>query len=159
MKIKEWLKEHVNFKREAEEVRDNKEYAITLGVVGLIAGAIMGIVIVILQMVLGSATSAQKTTNILSVVVILALIAYLIWLLLPMFKDPSLSISSKIATTVISLVCLAVPFIIGVYLVVLAIMAVVVVVVLWLGLKIWGSSSSSSSSEPDPDYYRQLGDD
>lgn len=158
MKIKEWFREHVSIKRGDTEVRDNKGYAFTLGTVGLITGAIMGIVVVILQMVLKSAESTQTAISVFSIVIVVALLAYLVWLLLPMYKSPDINIGSKITTTFLSLICLIIPFVIGVYIAVLAIMGIIIILILWFGLKIRGASSSSSS-EPDPDYYRQLGED
>lgn len=156
MKIKEWFKENVNLKREETEVRDNKGYAFTLGTLGLFAGAATGIIVMILQMVMGSASSSQTIVNIISTAIVIALLAYLIWLLLPMFKDSSISIGNKVLTTIVALVCLAIPFILGIYLIALAVMAIIAIAALWLGLKIWKPSSSSSSSEPDPDYFREM---
>ena len=125
MRIKEWIRDNVSLKREDTEVRDYKGYGYTLGVVGLAAGGAMAIIVFIVQMIMGSATSSETVVNIIATAIIVALLAYLVWLLLPMFKDSSISIGSKVLTTVIALASLAVPFIIGIYVVVLAVIAVI----------------------------------
>ena len=150
MDIKARMKEHVNFRREAEEVRDYKGYGYTLAVVGLLAGAATGIIVFVLQTVFSSATAESDTLmNIVTTAIMVALLAYLVWLLLPMFKDAKASIGSKVVTTLVSLVCLAVPFIVGIYLVVLAIMAGVVLGVIWLMGKLWSSTEKPKAKEPD----------
>lgn len=149
MRIKEWIRDNVSLKRGDTEVRDYKGYGYTLGVVGLAAGGAMAIIVFIVQMIMGSATSSETVVNIIATAIIVALLAYLVWLLLPMFKDSSISIGSKVLTTVIALASLAVPFIIGIYVVVLAVIAVIGLAALWLGLKLLGSSQKADREDPD----------
>lgn len=149
MKIKEWINENVDLKREENEVRDYKGYGFTLAAVGLIGGAATALIAVIMQTIFGSAAASQTILDIIVFAIVVALLAYLVWLLLPMFKDSTISIGSKVLTAVIALVCLAVPFIIGVYLIVLAVIALVGFVALWLVGKIWGSSEKANREDPD----------
>lgn len=66
-----------------------------------------------------------------------------------MFKDPNISIGNKILTTVICFACLAIPFIIGIYLIVLAAIALVGFVALWTAGKIWWASQKANREYPD----------
>jgi len=156
MKAKDWLKENVDFRREEAEVRDNKGYCATTGAVGLIVGAVTGILVIILQFAVSGHEAQQKWISAVSVIAIVAMIAFLIYMLLPLFKDSSIEIGSKILTTLACIACLIVPFIIGIYAIVLVFMAVAALAILWLALKVWASSSSSSSSSnhmpPKEDY-------
>ena len=62
--MKEWLDRNVDFKREETEVRDNKEYCLTLAVVGALMGVVTGIMAVIFQFVISSKASQELWTNI-----------------------------------------------------------------------------------------------
>lgn len=156
MKAKEWIKENVDFRREEAEVRDNKGYCATMGAVGLIVGAVTGILVIILQFAVSGHEAQQYWISAVSVIAIAAMIAFLIYMLLPLFKDTSVEISSKILTTLACIACLIVPFVIGIYAIVLVFMVLAALAILWLALKVWGSSSSSSSSSnympPKEDY-------
>ena len=145
MKAKEWLEKNVDFRREETEVRDNKGYYATMAVAGLVVGGVVGIAVVILQFAVSGHEAQQNWISIISGIALLVLVAYLIYMLLPMFRDSGISIDSKIATTLISAVCLIAPAILGIYLVMLVFMIVAALGVLWLALKMWGTSSSSSS--------------
>ena len=149
MKFKEWIKNNIDFVREENEVRDNKGYVYTLALLGLVAGAAIGVIAIILQIVFGSAFASQTVLDIIVFVMVVALFAYLVWLLLPMFKDTTISIGSKVLTTLISLVCLAIPFIVGIYIVVLAVIAITAFAALWLAGKIWKSSDKAEKEDPD----------
>ncbi|MBQ8458056.1 MAG: hypothetical protein IJ540_10695 [Prevotella sp.] len=136
----------MDFRREETEVRENKSYALTMAVGGLGMGVITGIIVVILQLVISGHDSQQTWINAVTYVIGALMLAYLVYMLLPLFKDPAITIGSKIITTLISLGCLIVPFIVGIYLVVLMFMVVVGIGTLYLCLKLWLSSSKSSSS-------------
>lgn len=145
MKTKEWLND-LDFRREETEVRENKSYALTMAAGGLGMGVITGILVVILQLVISGHDSQQTWINAVTYVIGALMLAYLVYMLLPLFKDTTVSIGSKIVTTLISLGSLIVPFIVGIYLVILMFMLVVGLGTLYLCLKLWLSSSSSSSS-------------
>ena len=149
MKIKEWINENVDLKREENEIRDYKGYGFTLAAVGLVAGAATAFVTIILQTVFGSASASQTIVNFVATAIVVALIAYLVWLLLPMFKDSGISIGNKILTTVICLACVAIPFMIGIYLIVLAAIALVGIAALWIVGKIWGTSEKANDEDTD----------
>lgn len=53
MKIKERFNENVDLKREENEVRDNKGYGFALPAVGLMGGAAMAFIAIILQSFFG----------------------------------------------------------------------------------------------------------
>ncbi len=144
MKVKEWLDRNVDFKREETEVRDNKEYCLTLAVVGALMGVVTGIMAVIFQFVISSKASQELWTNIIASVCVVTMLAYAIYLLLPMFKNSQIDIGSKVVTSLLSLVCLAVPFVIGIYVVVLAFMAVAAIAAFWFAWKIWHSTAKAS---------------
>lgn len=145
MKTKEWLND-LDFRREETEVRENKSYALTMAAGGFGMGIVTGILVVILQLVISGHESQQAWINAVTYVIGALMLGYLVYLLLPLFKDPAISVGSKIITTLISLTCLIVPFIVGIYLVVLMFMLVVGLGTLYVCLKLWLSSSSSSSS-------------
>lgn len=145
MKAKDWLKENVDFRRDEAEVRENKGYCATMAAAGLIVGAVTGILVVILQFAVSGHEAQQNWISAVSIIAIVVMIAFLIYMLIPLYKDSSVEIGSKILTTLACVVCLVVPFIIGIYAVVLVFMALAALAALWLALKIWGSSSSSSS--------------
>ena len=150
MKAKEWIKENIDFRREETEVRSNKGYCATMAAAGLAVGVVTGIIFIILQFAISNYEALQRWTNIIAGIALLALIAFLVYMLLPLFKDASLTMGAKMLTALLSVACLIVPFIIGVYLVMLIFMALAALAALWLALKIWGSSSSSSSSYKPP---------
>ena len=156
MKAKEWLTKNVDFSREETEVRNNMGYCATMAAIGFAVGIIVGILIIILQFAVSNPDTQQTWVNIIFAVGILAMLGYLVYMLLPLFKDKGVTIGSKVLTTLVSLVCLAGLFIIGIYLVVLLFMLVVALGALWLGLKVWASSSGTSStsqiSAPREDY-------
>lgn len=145
MKTKEWLND-LDFRREETEVRENKSYALTMAAGGLGMGVITGILVIIIQLVISGHDSQQAWINAVTYGIGALMLAYLVYMLLPLFKDTTVSIGSKIVTTLISLGSLIVPFIVGIYLVVLLFMLVVGLGTLYLCLKLWLSSSSSSSS-------------
>ena len=146
MKAKEWLEKNVDFRREDTEVRDNKGYCTTMAAAGLAVGLVTGILVIRLQLAISSHESQLTWVSIVSCIAIFSMIAFLIYMLLPLFKDPTITIGSKILTTLACIACLIIPFIIGIYAIILLFIAVVALGALWLGLKIWGSSASSSSS-------------
>ena len=150
MKAKEWIKENVDFRREETEVRSNKGYCATMAAAGLAAGVVTGIIFIILQLAISNYETQQRWTNTIASIVFFALIAFLIYMLLPLFKDGTSTIGTKMLTALLSVACLIVPFIIGIYLVMLVFMAIIALAVLWLALKTWSSSSSSSSSYTPP---------
>lgn len=150
MKAKEWLKKNVDFHRDEAEVRENKGYCATMAAAGLITGAVTGILVVILQFAISGHEAQQNWISAVSIIAIVAMIAFLIYMLLPLFKDTTIEIGSKILTTLACIACLIVPFIIGIYAVILIFMAIAALAALWLALKVWGSSSSTSSSSYNP---------
>lgn len=156
MKAKDWLKENVDFRREEAEVRDNKGYCATMAAAGLIVGAVIGILVIILQFAVSGHETQQKWISVVSVIALAAMTGFLIYMLLPLYKNSTITIGGKALTTLASVACLIVPFVIGIYAIVLVFMALAALAVLWLALKIWGSSSSSSSSSnympPKEDY-------
>lgn len=144
MNAKEWLDRNVDFKREDVEVRDNKGYCYTLAVVGIIMGAVTGVLAVILQFVIGSKASQEFWTNAIASVCVVIMLVYAGYLLLPMFKNPQIDLGSKVVTTLLALASLAVPFIVGIYVVVLAFMVVAAIAALWFAGKIWSSTAKAS---------------
>lgn len=155
MKAKEWFKKNVDFHRDETEVRDTKGYCATMAGAGLTTGAVTGILVVILQFAVSGHEAQQKWISAVSIIAIVAMMVFLIYMLLPLFKDTTTEIGSKILTTLACIACLVVPFIVGIYAVVLVFMAVAALAALWLALKVWGSSSStpSSSYRPPKDDY------
>ena len=149
MKVKEWCDENLDFRREENEVRDNKGYCYTLAAVGLMGGVATGVLAVILQIILGDASFLQTVLDIVAYAIVAALLAYLIWLLLPMFKDPQIAVSAKVKTSLLSLACIAVPFIIGMYLILIAVIALIVLVAFWFAGKMWGVSEKANSKQGD----------
>ena len=156
MKIKDWLTENVNFKRNSTEIRSNKGYGATMGAAGFATGIVTGIIIIILQFAVNSYDNQQTWINTVCAIALIAMVAYLIFMLLPVFADKSLSIADKICTTLISVGCLIGLFIAGIYITILLFMLVAAIVILWLALKVWLSSNTTSSSSsrhaPKQDY-------
>lgn len=146
MKAKEWIGKNVDFSREDTEIRDNTSYCATMAVGGLIIGVVTGVIIIILQFAVSSSESQQTWTNAVTTIAFVLMIGFLVYMLLPMYKDAGTTMGSKIGTTLLSAACLAIPFILGIYAVMLLFMLVVALAALWLALKIWGTSSGSSSS-------------
>ena len=146
MKAKEWIKKNVDFRRENTEVRDNKGYCATMAAAGLAAGIVTGILIIILQLAINSHESQQTWISIVSCAVIMTMLSFMIYMLLPMYKDLTITIGGKILTTLACVASLIIPFIIGIYAIILLFIAAFALAALWLGLKVWGSSASSSSS-------------
>ena len=109
MNAKEWLDRNVDFKREDVEVRDNKGYCYTLAVVGIIMGAVTGVLAVILQFVIGSKASQEFWTNAIASVCVVIMLVYAGYLLLPMFKNPQIDLGSKVVTTLLALASLPFP--------------------------------------------------
>ena len=146
MKIKEWVKENVDFRREESEVRENKGYYATMGAAGLVIGVIAGIVIIILQFAVSNQKTLQNWMNGVSIVAILAMIAFYVYMLLPAFKSPELDTASKVTTAIVSLLCIGGAFIAGIYITMILFMIVATLAIIWLVFKVWLSSNSSSSS-------------
>ena len=144
MKTKEWLEHNVDFKREDAELRDNKGYCYTLAIVGLIMGAVKGVLAVILQFVISSKASQELWTNIIASICVVIMLAYAGYLLLPMYKNSQVDMGSKVVTTLLALASLAVPFIVGIYVVVLAFMVVAAIAAFWFAWKIWHSTAKAS---------------
>lgn len=149
MNIKEWIKDNVEFRRKETEIRDNQGYGATLAAAGLLTGAGLAIIVIILQMVMGSATAAQSVVNVIFTISGVALLAYLVWLLLPMYKNDSISIGSKVVTSLIALASIIIPFVIGAYIVVLAAIVLVFTAAFWIFGKIWSSSEKGKQESPD----------
>ena len=154
MKAKEWIKENIDFHREDTEVRSNKGYCATMAAAGLAVGVVCGIIFIILQFAVSSHEAQQRWINIVAGIAILVMIAFFVYMLLPLFKDTSLTMGAKILTALLSVACLIVPFIAGVYLVYYVSKQICKN---WLALKIWGSSSSSSSSSYRPPVHEDNG--
>ena len=158
MKIKEWVKENVDFRREESEVRENKGYYATMGAAGLLVGVVAGIVIIILQIAVSNQQTLQNWMNGVGIVAIFAMIAFYIYMLLPAFKSTTLDTASKVTTAILSLLCIGGAFIAGIYITMILFMIVATLAILWLVFKVWLSSNSSSSSssykEPVKDDYR-----
>jgi hypothetical protein len=156
MKIKEWLEENVNFKRNDTKIRSNKEYGATLGAAGFATGIIAGIFIIILQFAVSGHDAQQTWINIVCSVALLAMVGYYVFLLLPVFTYKDMTVSEKILTALISAGSLIGLFIAGIYLTILLFMLVAVIVVAWIALKVWLSSNTSSSTSshnvPHEDY-------
>ena len=146
MKIKEWVKVNVDFRREESEVRENKGYYATMGAAGLVVGVVAGIVIIILQFAVSNEQTLQNWMNGVSIASILAMIAFYVYMLLPAFKSTTLDTASKVTTAIVSLLCIGGAFIAGVYITVLLFMLVATLAIIWLVFKVWLSSNSSSSS-------------
>lgn len=157
MKIKEWIQkvqENVNLRREETEIRENKDYAITFAALGLITGMVVCTFIVIFQLFV----SNLKTQNILMQVVTnvgsLGLLAYAVWMLLPMYKSSELTIANKVLTTLLALVCVFVPYIIGIYLAMLFFFGLVILLALWFAGKLMGwwveDNARATSQAPRP---------
>ena len=158
MKFNEWVKENVDFRREESEVRENKGYYATMGAAGLAVGVVAGIAIIILQFAVSNPQSQQNWINGVSIVAILAMIAFYVYMLLPAFKSPEIDTASKVTTAIISFLCIGGAFIAGVYITMILFMIVATLAVIWLVFKVWLSSNSSSSSSsykaPKQDDYR-----
>ena len=157
MKIKEWITENVDFKRNDTEIRSNQGYGATMGAAGFATGILTGIIVIILQFAVSGHEAQETWINIVCAVALLAMVGYLIFMLMPVFADKSISAGDKAVTVLISIGCLIGLFIAGVYLTIFLFMLVAVIVVAWLALKVWlsSSTSSSSSSQPSPrqDYH------
>lgn len=156
MKIKEWIRkiqEKVNLRREETEVRENKDYAITFAILGLITGMVVCTFIVIFQLFV----SNLKTQNVLMQIVMnigsIGLLAYVVWMLLPMFKSER-TIVDKVLTTLLALACAFIPYIIGIYLAMLFFFGLVILLVLWFAGKLMGwwveDSARATSRAPRP---------
>lgn len=145
MKTKEWFNQ-VDFRRNETEVRKNKSYALTMATGGFGMGVITGILIIILQFVISGRESQLAWTHGMTYLIGATMLAYMVYMLLPKYKDSTISVGSKIVTTLISLCCLIAPYIVGIYLVALLFILVVGLGTLYLALMLWGSSSNSSSS-------------
>ena len=146
MKFNEWVKENVDFRREESEVRENKGYYATMGAAGLAVGVVAGIAIIILQFAVSNPQSQQNWINGVSIVAILAMIAFYVYMLLPAFKSPEIDTASKVTTAIISFLCIGGAFIAGVYITMILFMIVATLAIIWLVFKVWLSSNSSSSS-------------
>ena len=156
MKIKEWIQkiqEKVNLRREETEVRDNKDYAITFAILGLITGMVVCTFIVIFQLFV----SNLKTQNVLMQIVMnsgsIGLLAYVVWMLLPMFKSER-TVVDKVLTTLLALACAFVPYIVGIYLAMLFFIGLVVLFALWFAGKLLGwwveDNARATSQAPRP---------
>lgn len=148
MKVIDFIN-NVSFHREDNEVRDVKDYCVTLALGGLFLGMVAGIVAVILQFVISNRESQELWANIFASVFAGAGFSYMVYLLLPMLQDSKIPTGTKVTTTLLSLVCLAGPFILGIYVIVLVVMAAIALGVLYIVAKVSGSTFSSSSSGDD----------
>lgn len=149
MKLNHWIKKNVDFSRGEAEVRDNKGYGYTLAAAGFIGGVVTGIAVLILQMIVSNHDTVQTLTNIVSGIIAIALLAYMVYLLLPFYQSGVTSIGGMVLKTIFALACLIVPFIIGVYAVVLMVIVLVALGCINLALK---SMTSSSDDEKKKDY-------
>lgn len=149
MKLNKWIKENVDFKRKETEVRDNKGYGYTLAAAGLLAGVVLGFIAIILQTVMSDDSNSETILDVIVPLILAAMLAYMVWLLLPMYKDSTIAIGAKILTTVIGLVCLAVPFVVGIYLIFIVVLAVLAWGVFWLLFKFLGISRKADREDPD----------
>lgn len=152
MDIKKWFSDNVTMRREENEVRNYKGYGCTLATMGLVAGVITGIMAIILQMFLNSSETTQTVLNIISYTLVAALLAYMIWLLLPMYKNTDISITQKVLTTIIALASLIVPFFAGVFLVLFVCIAIVAVVTIVVLLKVAKPSETVKKKNSDEEY-------
>jgi hypothetical protein len=146
MKLKNWLTENINFRRNDVEVRENKSYGATMGAAGFGAGVIAGIIVIILQFAVSGHDAQEKWINIVFFATILILLSYLVFMLLPVFKAANSTIGNKIVSTLVALGCMIGMFIVGLYLTIFLFMIVAAIAICWLALKVWLSSNSSSSS-------------
>ena len=151
MKLKQWFEKNVDFSRSDSEVRDKKGYGYTLAAAGFLGGALTGIVVMILQMAITDHDTMQTLANIVSGIIVIALLAYMVYLLLPFYQSGTESIGSMVLTTLFSLACLAVPFVVGVYFVVLMAVVFVALGCLWLIGKLMGTKSKNSETSSDYD--------
>ncbi len=149
MKVKEWLNKYVDFSSN-ETVRDNKGYCITLAVVGIIAGVVTGLFVVIVQLFTKNHDTVQTLANIVSMGVILTMLAYMVYLLLPLYKENSIGVGGKLLTTIISLVCLFVSFGIAVSLVAIAAILIAILLAAWIAFKIFGMSGIMNPPKSTP---------
>ena len=150
MKIKEWLTKNVNFRRNDTENRNNTGYCATMGAAGFLTGIVTGIIIIILQFAVSEYEAQNTWISVVCGIALLSMSSYLIFMLLPLFTDKSITIDSKVVTTLLSIGCLIGLFIVGIYLTILLFMLVVILFIAWLALKVWASSNSSNSSYNPP---------
>ena len=159
MKVKEWIDENVNFRREETEVRDNKEYAYTFAGAGLCTGVVTGILLILVQFIVSGHEGQQTWSNIIFVAALALLVAFGCYLLMPLLKSPEVSIGSKIVTVLIALASALVPMIIAIWLVMIVFMIVVAIAVLLLALKVWASSNSGGGGNAPSHHDRPSGPD
>ena len=140
MKIKEWIQkvwEKVNLRREKNEVRENKDYAITFAILGIITGMVVCTFIVIFQLFVSNLETQNVLIKIVTNIASTGLLAYVVWMLLPMFKSER-TIVHKLLTTLLALACAFIPYIIGFYLAMLFFLGLVFLFALWVAGKLMG---------------------
>lgn len=154
MKVNEWfqkIREKANLRREETEVRENKAYAVTFAIVGVIAGMVVCTLLVILQFIVSDYKTLDVLGQTIMNVVFVILLAYIVWMLLPVYKSGERTIIDKVLTTLLALVCVYVPYTIGIYLAMFFFIALVVLIALFVFGKLvemWTKDSTRSFSRP-----------
>ncbi len=144
MNIKNWLKKNVHFCREEKEVRDFKGYGYTLAAGGISVGLLTGLVVMILQMAVKDSDTVQTLSSTAFVILGVGALAYMVWLILPMFQDPERSVGNKVVTALFSLACTIIPFILGIYAFILMMLVVIGLVAFFVFGKIMFPSKKKS---------------
>ena len=154
MKVNEWvqkIRKKANLRREETEVRENKAYAVTFAIVGVIAGMIVCTLLVILQFAVSDSKALEVVGQTIMNIVFVILLAYIVWMLLPAYKSSECTIMDKVLTTLLALVCVYVPYTIGIYLAMFFFVGLVVLIALYVFsklLNIWVDDNNRSFSRP-----------
>ena len=154
MKVNKWfqkIRKKANLRREETEVRENKAYAVTFAIVGVIAGMIVCTLLVILQFAVSDSKALEVVGQTIMNIVFVILLAYIVWMLLPAYKSSECTIMDKVLTTLLALVCVYVPYTIGIYLAMFFFVGLVVLIALYVFsklLNIWVDDNNRSFSRP-----------
>lgn len=157
MKVNEWfqkIRKKANLRREETEVCENKAYAVTFAIVGVIAGMIVCTLLVILQFAVSDSKTLEVVGQTIMNIVFVILLAYIVWMLLPAYKSSECTIMDKVLTTLLALVCVYVPYTIGIYLAMFFFVGLVVLIALYVFSKLFnmwvGDNNRSFSRPPRP---------
>ena len=104
----------IKTRRETEQVLETKFYALSSAYVGVTAGVIMGIIVMVFQ----SASHEVEDNNLMSILLLigfLALLAFAVWLVYPKMIDKSTPIMDKVMTASITLIICIAGLFAGVY--------------------------------------------
>ena len=135
MNIKEWISTNVKLSRNGNEVRSNSGYFASMAALGGGVGAIVGIIMIIVQFTVSGHNAQQSIISTVSTITLLSSLSYCLYLILPVLKGTELSWGEKILCTIISLVSLVAFFFIGIYITTFSFVAVAIIVFLWILLK------------------------